>query len=362
MFDTHRPAGPPALAVAGARPATRAGRASRRRLRLRRMSRGALIERDAERRLARGRARRDALDGPRVAGPARGRGRRGQDALRRGGARVRRTPTSCAARRARGRSPTARSSPRCAGSCAPCPGGLVGLRSAALASRAAAAGARRRASRRATAPRSFEAIRCGLAAIAAERPGGRAARRPPVVRRRHARAARRARRLAARAAHARGRRLPLGRDPARASAPAAAQRPAPQPPAVASWRSSRSPREGTRGARRARARRRPVRAARRHAARPHRRHPVLRRGARRGARSRRPAAAAATTGVDLALDADVPLPQTIRDAVLLRAGDLSDAGPRDRRGGVGRRAPASTSSSWPRSAARRASTSCSPAA
>ena len=29
-------------------------------------------------------------------------------------------------------------------------------------------------------------------------------------------------------------------------------------------------------------------------------------------------------GVDLALDADVPLPQTIRDAVLLRAGDLSD--------------------------------------
>src|SRR6185503_1855741 len=29
-------------------------------------------------------------------------------------------------------------------------------------------------------------------------------------------------------------------------------------------------------------------------------------------------------GVDLALDDDVPLPQTIRDAVLLRAGDLSD--------------------------------------
>ena len=67
-------------------------------------------------------------------------------------------------------------------------------------------------------------------------------------------------------------------------------------------------------------------------------------------------------GLELALDADVPLPQTIRDAVLVRTARALRRGPRGRRGGRGRRARASTSSSWPRSAARRASASCSRAA
>ena len=81
---------------------------------------------------------------------------------------------------------------------------------------------------------------------------------------------------------------------------------------------------GGRGrARRAGARRSPVAAARRHAARPHGRHPVLHRGAGRRAAEGRPAAARATTAWSSSSTPRCRCPQTVRDAVLLRAGDLS---------------------------------------
>ena len=67
-----------------------------------------------------------------------------------------------------------------------------------------------------------EAIRCGLAAMVAERPRGDPARRPAVVRRGDARAAGRAGAPAARAPRCCRRRLPLGRAAADASAAPAA--------------------------------------------------------------------------------------------------------------------------------------------
>ena len=42
-------------------------------------------------------------------------------------------------------------------------------------------------------------------------------------------------------------------------------------------------------------------------------------------------------GLELAGGSEVAVPETVRDAVLLRCGDLSDRGPRRRRGGGGRR-------------------------
>ena len=136
---------------------------------------------------------REATRRPRLARAARRRGGRRQDALRRGGARRPRTRRflrgSAGSRR---RPPTGRSSPRCASSCARCPDGLPQLRPAAPAPRAAAARARRGAPTESDRATLFEAIRCGLAAVGRRAPGGDPARRPPVVRRRHARAARRA--------------------------------------------------------------------------------------------------------------------------------------------------------------------------
>ena len=67
------------------------------------------------------------------------------------------------------------------------------LRPAAAAPGAAAARARRGARRATTARRCSRRIRCGLAAMVAERPGGDPARRPAVVRRGDARVPRRAR-------------------------------------------------------------------------------------------------------------------------------------------------------------------------
>ena len=169
-----------------------------------------------------------------------------------------------------------------------CAGRALGLRSAALASGVAAAGARRgdRGERPRHAVRG-DPLRAGRGGGRAA--GGAASRRPPVVGRRHARAPRRARRSSARAAPARARRLPLGRDPARAPAQAAAQRPAPEP--FASRADARAAhRAGHGGAGRDGARRAPVPTARKSAARPHRWDPVLHRGTRRGARIRRAAA------------------------------------------------------------------------
>ena len=284
------------------------------------MTRGALIERDAERR------RLEAAVAGALAGHGSlillsgeagvGKTRFAEEVL--GGADahfLRGTAGPGGARR------TARSSPRCAGSCAPCPAGSRAAVRCAPISRCCCRSSATRW-RRATAPRCSRRSAAALAAIAAERPAvvllddlqwsddatlELLATLAGSLRE---------------SADARGRRLPLRRDPARASAPAAPQRPAPRPPARrAGARAARRRRHGR--ARRPRARRRAVR--RGSPARCTTAPAASRSSSRSSPRRSSPAAACAgDAGVELALDADVPLPQTIRDAVLLRAGDLSD--------------------------------------
>ena len=182
----------------------------------------------------------------------------------------------------------------------------------------------------------FESLRCALATIAAGSPGGDPARRPAVVRRRHPGAARRARRPAARAADPRGGRLPLRRGPARASAARPAQRAAPRPGAArARARAARRRGDGRAGRRRSSAR--PL-------------SPALARTVYdrtqgvpffveelAGALESGGRLTAGARGLELAGNGEIPVPETIRDAVLLRAAGLSDDGARRRRGRVGGR-------------------------
>ena len=153
----------------------------------------------------------------------------------------------------------------------------------------------------------------------------------------------------ARAAAARRRGVSLRRAVAFSPAAAAAARPAARARARRGRRRGAHGR-GNRGARRGPARGPTVRAAGHDPARPHRWHSVLRGGAHRGAAGRRPACGPAPTGVELDLDGDVPLPQTLRDAVLAAhrvAVSRPRARPRRRPRQPG---PGSTSASSPASA------------
>ena len=136
----------------------------------------------------------------------------------------------------------------------------------------------------------------------------------------------------ARAAAARGRRLPLRRPAARPRRAPPAQRAAPRGPArrARAARRSSSPRRAELLARALGARARAV--ARARDPRPHRGHAVLRRGARRRAARQRRAAARAARASSSAGDGEVPLPDTVRDAVLISASRALGAGARGGRG------------------------------
>ena len=263
--------------------------------------------------------------GRRLARPARRRGRDRQDARspRRSPAAAR--PWRCAAPRARRRRcPTGRCWARCAATCAqrrarwPRAARCAGISRCCCPSSGPAVAESDRAT-------LFEALRCALATIAAGAPAVillddlqwsddatlellGALADPP-----------------ARAADPRGRRLSLRRGPARASAARPAQRAAPRAARCASSRSSRStPRAPPRwppqvlGAP-------PSPRARAHAVRPHPGRAVLRRGAGRRRCSRGGRLTAGARGLELAGNGEIPVPETIRDAVLLRAAGLSDA-------------------------------------
>ena len=230
------------------------------------------------------------------------------------------------------------------------PGGLSALRPAAPAPRAAAPRARRPAIAESDRATLFEAIRCG-----AGRGGRRAARRwscsttssGPTTRRSSC-SPRSPRRCAscrcswsAPTAPTRSRARTRSGGCATTCAATALLRELTLEPLT---------RAGHRGAGRAGARRRPVRAARRARC-------TTARAASRSSSRSSPARSRPSgrlrpgdDGLELALDADVPLPQTIRDAVLLRAADLSEPARATRRGGRRSRARASTSSWSPRSA------------
>ena len=103
------------------------------------------------------------------------------------------------------------------------------------------------------------------------------------------------------------------------------------PAGSTSSRSGRSTPTETSAAARGDARRRapaPALVARR--PRPHRGHPVLRRGARGGAARSAARCARRRARLELAGDGDVPLPDTVRDAVLIGVAELSRAVPRAR--------------------------------
>ena len=250
------------------------------------------------------------------------RGRRGQDAPRRGGARGRRRRRFVRGVAGPAALRSARWSPRCASFLRSEPDGLdrCGPLRSHLALLLPELGTPAPTEDRAT---LFEAIRCALRTMVAGRPRRDAARRRAGVRRGDARAPRGARAGPARAAAARRGGLPVRRSRAVAPAAPAAPRPPSRPRAA---RAALDPLDAAehRAPRRAGARRAPVAALGRHAARAHGRGAVLRRGADCGAAGRR-AAEAGPDGAELALDADVPLPETIRDAVLVRTSTLSDA-------------------------------------
>ena len=179
---------------------------------------------------------------------------------------------------------------------------------------------RRRPSDRAT---LFEAIRCALAHARAR---ARAARRPAVVRRRDARAARRARGAAARAAAAGRRRVPLRRvgrgHPLRRLRADLRRgrllRELVVAPLDAAGEHRRSPRACSAAA--------PSPALAARAVRPHAGRAVLRRRSSPPRCRRAIASARARTGSSSTHDGDVPVPETIRDAVLLRTAGLSPDG------------------------------------
>ena len=105
----------------------------------------------------------------------------------------------------------------------------------------------------------------------------------------------------------------------------------------------------------------PVRRGSRDAARPHRRDPVLRRGARRGARGRRAAATGRREGLELALDARRAAAADDSRRRAAAGGRPVRSGARDRGGGFGGRHPLrrrargrARPGGWSRRAARRA--------
>ena len=230
----------------------------------------------------------------------------------------------CAARRARRRRcPTARSWRALRGYLRAAPGalGLCGPLRATSRCCCPSSGPPVAESDRAT---LFEALRCALATIAA--------RSPAVILLDDLQWSDDAtlellgalRRSAARAADPRRRRLSLRRGPARAPAARPAQRAAPRAGAA---------RAGARAARRraataalaAQSSATPaVAGARAHGPRPHPGRAVLRRGARRRAASPAARLTAGARGLELAGNGEIPVPETIRDAVLLRAAGLSD--------------------------------------
>ena len=313
VFDSTGPREPPGL--------TRADAAPRRRPRARAVSpasRSAVTGRHGRERAQLRAALAAARGGPRLArccvsGEAGvGKTRLVEEALGDGRRCVRGVAVPPAARR------SARSSPPCAASCAREPGRPRRLRPAAAAPRAAAPRARRGAARRRTARRCSRRSAAACATMVAERPGGDAARRRPAVRRGDARAARRARARPARAAAARSS-PPTAPTSSRAPPAAApAPRPAPRPRARRADRRAARRRGHRRGWSSRCSARRPSPRLAAAAARAHRRRPVLRRGADRGAGRRRAPRARARTARSSRSTPTSPLPQTIRDAVLVR--------------------------------------------
>ena len=190
-------------------------------------------------------------------------------------------------------------------------------------------------------------------------PGGHPPRRPAVVRRRDARAARVARRSAARPADARGRRLPLRRGPARAPAAAAAQRPAPRPAAArAGARAADAAGDGRAGRARPRAARPPALAGTLHDRTGG--VPFFVEELAAALEARRPPAAGPAASTSRAT-ATCRCPRRSATPCCC-APPTCPTRPARRPRPRPWPAPASTSSSWPRSAATPASTSCSPAA
>ena len=119
------------------------------------------------------------------------------------------------------------------------------------------------------------------------------------------------------------RRLPLRRPAARPRRAPAAQRAAPRRPARGARAASRSSRGETAELLAALLGERALARARPRGPRPHAGHPVLRRGARGGAARRAARCSTAARGLELAGDGEVPLPDTVRDAVLISASELS---------------------------------------
>ena len=169
----------------------------------------------------------------------------------------------------------------------------------------------------------FEAVRCAFARDLRRRPSDRPPRRPAVVRRGDPRAARGARLAAARDAAARRRRLPLRRAAARAPAAPAAPRAAPRRRAARSSARAARPRADGGPARRAAAGGAVARRSRARSTTA----PAARRSSSRSS-SRRCSASgslqAGRAGSSSPPNDDVPVPETVRDAVLIGVADLSE--------------------------------------